>query len=96
MNKADLTGLCSKLGDLLRHEINAGNKIIAVETGWSKVSLAVRLANPLDMEYVKMVSRDDPDLELWESHDIKNPVEAGVLCKSARQTLSGSAGSDNR
>ena len=89
MNDSDLKPLCAKLQRLLQHELDRGNLVVAVDTGWSKVTLAVRLADPLDMANLRNASEDDPDLELWESRDIKHPKEAGVLCKSARQTLSG-------
>jgi hypothetical protein len=81
--------LCGKLQVLLRHEILHGNSVEAAETGWSKVTLAVRMAKALDMEFVKKTAGADPDLEIWESRDVKNPAETGVLCKSARQSLSG-------
>jgi hypothetical protein len=90
MNETDLSKLCGPLQELLQHEISMGNSIKALETGWSKLSLVVRMTNPLDMEYVKIAAQNDPDLEVWESRDIKNPVEAGILCKSAKQSLSGS------
>jgi hypothetical protein len=90
VNNTDLSKLCVPLRDLLQHEISRGNSIKAVETGWSKVSLAVRLTQPLDLDYAKTLAQNDPDLEIWESRDIKYPIEAGVLCKSAKQTLSGS------
>lgn len=89
MNKNRLENLCADLQSLLKHELDAGNRIIAVETGWSKVTLAVRLGRPLDIEYIKKTIADIPDLEIWESHDSKNPQEAGVLCRSTKQTLSG-------
>ncbi len=89
MNKNAPKDLCRDLQRLLQHELDTGNSILAVERGWSKVSLAVRLSGPLDMAYVKIKVAHNPDLEIWESHDPKNPQEAGVLCKSARQTLSG-------
>jgi hypothetical protein len=89
MSEEGLKDLCSTLKNILDHELAAGNRVIAVDTGWSKVDLAVRLAGPLDMAYIKKVAAHDPDLEIWESRDIKNPQENGVLCKSARQTLSG-------
>jgi hypothetical protein len=89
MSEEGLKDLCSTLKKLLKHELAAGNKVIAADTGWSKVSLAVRLARPLDMEYIKKAAALNPDLETWESQDIKNPQENGVLCKSTRQTLSG-------
>jgi hypothetical protein len=89
MSEKDLKDLCAELRNLLQHELDAGNRIIAIDTGWSKVALAVRLAGPLDKEYLKKAAAHNPDLEIWESQDIKNPQEIGVLCKSARQTLSG-------
>jgi hypothetical protein len=92
MSERELKDLCGELQSLLQHEINTGNRIIAVDTGWSKVTLAVRLARPLDKEYIKKATASNPDLEIWESHDIKNPQEAGVLCKSSKQTLSGRIG----
>jgi hypothetical protein len=92
MNEKEIKGLCGGLQDLLQHELETGNRIVAVDTGWSKVALAVRLAGPLDMEHIKSAIENNPDLEIWESRDIKNPREAGVLCKSARQTLSGRIG----
>jgi hypothetical protein len=81
--------LCAKLQPLLEHELKRGNRITARDTGWSKVALAVRLASPLDMEHLKKAAAADPDLELWQSRDVKNPRETGILCKSARQTLAG-------
>ena len=89
MSEEAIKSLCVKLQNLLTYEIKQGNRVIAVETGWSKVVLAVRLANPLDMEHLKKVAENDKDLEIWESRDIKYPQEAGILCKSARQSLSG-------
>ena len=89
MNEQDLDSLCEALKELLRHELKKGNRVLAVETGWSKVRLAVRLAEPLDMPFIKAAVKNNPDLEIWESRDIKNPREMGVLTKSARQTLSG-------
>jgi hypothetical protein len=89
MSETDLSKLCLPLQNLLQHEISRGNKVKAVETGWSRVSLAVRLNLPLDMKFVKETVRNNPDLEIWESRDIKNPVEIGILCKSAGQSLSG-------
>jgi hypothetical protein len=89
MNEKDLKGLCPELKRLLRHELAAGNRVSAVETGWSKVSMAVRLVGPLDMENIREAAARNPDLEIWESLDIKHPREHGVLCKSVRQSLSG-------
>jgi hypothetical protein len=89
MSENNIKQLCGKLQVLLQHEIQRGNRVIAAETDWSKVALAVRLAEPLDMKFVKKTAAADPDLEIWESRDVKNPAETGVLCKSARQSLSG-------
>jgi hypothetical protein len=89
MSEAELKDLCSELRSILQHELEAGNRVIAVDTGWSKVALAVRLAGPLDMKYIRKAAAGNPDLEIWTSRDIKNPQENGVLCKSSRQTLSG-------
>ena len=90
MNEQDLESLCEALKELLRHELKKGNQVLAVETGWSKVKLAVRLAEPLDMPFIKTAVKNNPDLEIWESRDIKNPREMGVLSKGAKQTISGS------
>jgi len=60
-----------------------------METGWSKVTLSVRLDGCLDWAYINQAIADNPDLEAWESRDIKNPQESGVLCKKDRQSLSG-------
>jgi hypothetical protein len=89
MNEKELDNLCGTLTELLRHELEKGNRVAAVETGWSRVKLAVRLARPLDIFFIKKAAQNNPDLEIWESRDIKNPQETGVLCKSAQQTLSG-------
>ncbi len=89
MNEKELKGLCTGLQPLLQHELDRGNRIIAIDTGWSKVTLAVRMAAPLDMEYLKRVVLNNPGLEIWESRDVKYPRETGVLCRGARQTLSG-------
>jgi len=89
MSEKQLQELCADLQALLQHELERGNYIIAVDTGWSKVTLAVRMASPLDMEYIKRLVMNNPNLEIWESHDIKYPQEAGVFCKNSRQTLSG-------
>ncbi len=89
MNRPELSGICPALNSLLQHELGRGNRILSVDTGWSKVKLAIRLEKPLDMGFIRQAVADNPDLEIWESRDIKNPQEAGVLCKSARQTLSG-------
>jgi hypothetical protein len=89
MNEKELKGLCNGLQPLLQHELDRGNRIIAVDTGWSNVNLAVRMAAPLDMEYLKRAVLNNPGLEIWESRDVKNPREAGVLCRGASQTLSG-------
>jgi hypothetical protein len=89
MSEKETKQLCSKLQVLLQHEIQRGNRVIAADTGWSKVILAVRMAGPLDMKYVEQTLAGDPDLEIWKSLDVKNPSEVGVLCKSAKQTLSG-------
>jgi hypothetical protein len=94
MSEKSIKQLCGKLQVLLQHEIQRGNRVIAAETGWSKVVLAVRLAEPLDMEFVKKTVVGDADLEIWESLDVKNPAETGVLCKSARHSLSGRAAVD--
>jgi len=91
MSDNDTRQLCDKLQVLLQHEIRRGNRVIAEETGWSKVALAVRLAETMDMEFVKTMVGSDPDMDIWESRDVKNPAETGVLCKSARQSLSGRA-----
>jgi hypothetical protein len=97
MSENQIKGLCNELQSLLNHELKAGNRILAVDTGWSKVDLAVRLARPLDLSYVRQEVARNPDLEIWESRDIKNPQETGVLCKSARQTLAGQTGkADNK
>lgn len=90
MNEEALEGLCIALQSLLQYELKRGNRILAIDTGWSKVELAVRLAAPLDMAYIKNMVAHNPDLEIWTSSDVKNPRESGVLCKSAKQTLSGS------
>ena len=95
MSENNIKQLCGKLEVLLQHEIQKGNRVIAAETGWSKVALVVRLAEPLDMEFVIKLAAADPDLEIWESRDVKNPVETGVLCKSAKQSLSGRLVHDN-
>ena len=89
MNDNNLKDLCGKLQGLLQHELEVGNRIIAMDTGWSNVRLAIRMDNPLDMEYIRKAAGHDKDLQIWESRDIKNPREAGVLCRSAKQTLSG-------
>jgi len=89
MSEDELQTLCAKLWDLLQYEMNTGNRIIAIDTGWSNVKLAVRLARPLDMEHVRKVAEHNRELEIWESHDIKNLQESGILCRSHRQTLSG-------
>ena len=89
MNEDKLKSLCGELRSLLEHELRRGNRILAVDTGWSGVSLAVRLVRPLDMEQARRAAAQNPDLEIWESRDVKNPRETGVLCKSARQSLSG-------
>jgi len=81
--------LCAKLQLILDRELARGNRVMAQETGWSKVKLAVRLADPLDADSLKRAAAADPDLELWQSRDVKNPREAGILCKSCRQTLAG-------
>jgi hypothetical protein len=81
--------LCPELKFILKHELEAGNRVVAVDTGWSKVALAVRMVRPLDMQFIKKAAAGNPDLEIWESRDIKYPHENGVLCKSARQTLAG-------
>lgn len=94
MSKNNIKQLCAKLQVLLQHEIQRGNRVIAAETGWSKVVLAVRLAEPLDMEFVKKTVAADPDLEIWESRDVKNPAETGVLCNSAKQSIAGRAAGD--
>jgi hypothetical protein len=89
MNEKELDNLCDKLKDILKHELAAGNRIIAVETGWSKVNLAIRLAEPLDHSFLHKTAENNPDLQIWYSRDVKNPQETGVLCKSSQQTLSG-------
>jgi|WetSurMetagenome_2_1015567.scaffolds.fasta_scaffold1437481_1 hypothetical protein len=89
MSEARLKGLCMALKPLLEHELSSGNYVVAVESGWSKVKLAVRLAVPLDMAYISQAAALNSDLEVWRSRDIKNPQEAGVLCRSAAQTLAG-------
>jgi hypothetical protein len=89
MNENALKTLCVKLQDLLQHELKRGNRVLMTETGWSKVKLAVRLAYPLDMDYVRQAAANNPDLEIRESHDVKNPREVGILCRSESQTLSG-------
>jgi hypothetical protein len=82
--------LCQELKTILRSELRKGNRILVVEKGWSKVTLAVRLTGPLDLEYIKNAAAKNPDLQIWQSNEVKNPQETGVLCKSAAQTLSGS------
>lgn len=89
MSNCEIAGLCPSLKHLLAHELECENKILAVETGWSKVKLAVRLAAPLDVAFVRKAVKGNSDLEIWQSRDVKNPREMGVLCKSARQSLSG-------
>jgi hypothetical protein len=89
MSKKDLDSLCDELRTVLKHELERGNHIMAVETGWSKVKLAVRMTDPLDMEFAKTAAANNPDLEIWESRDVKNPQESGLQCKSHRQSISG-------
>jgi hypothetical protein len=89
MNNKELGSLCPVLKVLLDHELERGNQVIAVETGWSRVKLVVRLSGPLDMPFIQKARANNPDLEIWENRDIKNPRETGVLCKSAQQSLSG-------
>jgi hypothetical protein len=90
MNNPIPDELCPELKIILRSELRKGNRILAVEKGWSKVNLAVRLTRPLDLEYIKKAASKNPDLQIWQSNDVKNPQETGILCKSAAQTLSGS------
>lgn len=82
--------LCPELKTILRRELRRGNLISVVETGWSKVSLAVRMQGPLDLVYIQKAVTKNTDLKIWHSLDVKNPLETGVLCQSARQTISGS------
>jgi hypothetical protein len=89
MSEKEPDSLCSELKTLLRHELESGNCVLAVETGWSRVKLAVRLTRPLDLPFVKKAAEKNSHLEIWESRDIKNPQETGVLCKKDRHTLSG-------
>jgi hypothetical protein len=89
MNKKALAGLCPELKALLDHELAAGNRVMATETGWSAVKLAVRLEKPLDRQFIQAAAQNNPDLRTWESRDVKNPREFGVLCQSQKQSLAG-------
>lgn len=92
MNDKELATLCSELKPLLHHELERGNTVLAVETGWSRVTLAVRLSKPLDMTFVNKTVAENPGLELWENRDNKNPRESGVLCRRHQQSVSGALG----
>lgn len=81
--------ICKHLNQLLDHELSNGNSIVNTETGWSAVSLAVNLKEPLNPSFCEEYLDGKSNLETWENKDRHYRTQKGIICKTCRHSIAG-------
>ena len=79
---------CQEINLVLNLAEKAGNKILEVSTGWSKVKKDIRMAEPLAPQLKKKI-KSEVNLQYWKYNGSPhNAPDEGYFCEEHNITIS--------